>query len=143
VDFLFAPEQLRYDRPIRRRADFVEAGAYPTTLLAALEAAVTCLTALGTAAIEGHIHAYLDRLEAGLLARGFESLRSAMPEQRSGILGVRPPAALGDLEALNLALGERKVVTTIPDGVLRFAPHWPNPLSEIELVLAVIDELLA
>jgi cysteine desulfurase / selenocysteine lyase len=140
VDFLFAPGQLRYDRPIRCRADFVEAGAYPTMQLAALEAAVTCLVALGAAAIEGHIQAYLDRLEAGLLARGFESLRSAVPEQRSGILGVRPPRALADLGAVNTALGERGVVTSIPDGVLRFAPHWPNSISEIELVLAMIDE---
>lgn len=143
IDFLFAPNQLRYGRPIRKRADFVEAGAYPTALLAALEASATCLAALGITTIEAHIHAYLERLEAGLLARGFTSLRSAVPEQRSGILGVHPPAGLGPLADLNAALAEKGVIATIPDGVLRFAPHWPNPLTEVEAVLATIDELQA
>jgi cysteine desulfurase / selenocysteine lyase len=142
IEFLFAPGQLRYDRPIRRRADHVEAGAYPTTLLAALEASATCLAELGTAAIEAHVHAYLDRLDAGLRTRGFTSLRSEVEAQRSGILAVRPPAGVS-FEELYEGLSARGVSVTTPEGLLRFAPHWPNSLGEVDEVLAIIDELLA
>lgn len=141
VDFLFAPDELRYDRPIRARADFVEAGAYPTTLLAALEASVTCLRALGTRAIEAHLHAYLDRAEAGLRARGFASLRSDVQAQRSGILALRPPPGLA-LPTVQAGLDARGFAVTSPDGVLRIAPHWPNSLDEIDALLATVDELV-
>jgi len=141
IDFLFAPDQLRYDRPIRERADFVEAGAYATTVLAALEASASALLELGTATIEDHIHAYLDALDAGLRARGFSSLRSDVPGQRSGILAVRPPAT-HTLAQVYEGLSAHGVVTTIPDGLLRFAPHWPNRLAEVDEVLAIVDEIL-
>jgi hypothetical protein len=35
------------------------------------------------------------------------------------------------------------VAVSLPDGLLRFAPHWPNALGEVELVLAALDEGLA
>lgn len=143
IGFLFSPGQLRYDRPIREQASFVESGAYPTTLLAALEAAATCLAELGPATIEAHVQRYLDALEAGLVERGFTSLRSPVAAQRSNILSLRPPPGHEDLMAFSHALGERGVVATIPDGCLRFAPHWPNALDEVEFVLAAVDELLA
>ena len=31
----------------------------------------------------------------------------------------------------------------IPDGRLRFAPHWPNALDEVQVVLGALDEVLA
>ncbi|MCA9698270.1 MAG: aminotransferase class V-fold PLP-dependent enzyme [Myxococcales bacterium] len=142
IDFLFAPDQLRYDRPIRRRADFVEGGAYPTTLLAGLQASASALAELGIGTIETHVHAYLDRLEAGLRERGFVSLRSEVPAQRSGILTVRPPEGR-DVFQIYAGLSERGIVTSIPEGLLRMAPHWPNALAEVDTVLAVFDEVLA
>ena len=140
VSFLFAPGELRYDRPIRDRTDFVEVGAYPTAQLAALEVAARGLTELGVEAIAGHVQAYLDRLEQGLRERGFVSARSELVDQRSGILAVQPPQGM-ELDAVVAGLGERGIVVTNPDGWLRFAPHWPNPLDEVELVLSAVDEL--
>jgi hypothetical protein len=41
------------------------------------------------------------------------------------------------------ALRERLVFASMPDGLLRFAPHFANALSEIPLVLDAIDASLA
>ena len=38
---------------------------------------------------------------------------------------------------------KRGVVASMPDGLLRFAPHFPSSLSEIETVLAAVDEAVA
>ena len=131
---------LRYDRPVRARADFVEGGMVPILGYAGLEPAVELLGALGVEAIFEHVGRYLDALEEGLVARGFRSLRAAAPEQRSGILAVHPPAPW---EAIALAprLGERGIACSTPDGLLRFAPHWPNGLGEVEVVLGAVDEV--
>lgn len=140
--FLFEGEgHLRYDRPIKRDASFLEGGAYNGVGLAALEAAVAPIEALGVARVFEHVSRYLDALEAGLLERGFSSERSRDASRRSGILAVRPPAGV-DLVRLWRGLGARGVVTTTPDGRLRFAPHWPNALAEVPRVLAAIDAAL-
>lgn len=133
---------LRYDRPIRTRADFVEGGAMPQVVLAALEAAVEPIVTLGVPTILGHVQAFHDALEPGLVARGFASLRATTPAQRSGILSVLPPAGV-DVVALHHELGQRGISCAIPDGRLRFSPHWPNALAEVPVVLAAIDESLA
>lgn len=132
---------LRYDRPIRTRADFVEGGAAPVVVLAALEAAVEPITTLGVPAILEHVQAWHDALEPGLVARGFESLRSGVAAQRSGILSVLPPAGVS-VVALHAALGQRGISCAIPDGRLRFSPHWPNALGEVPVVLDAVDESL-
>lgn len=141
--FLFEGQgHLRYDRPIRAQADFVEGGAAPAVLLAALEAAVEPIAALGVPAILEHVQAHHDALEPGLLQRGFRSERSSVPAQRSGILAVHPPAGT-ELIALHAALQERGIACTTPDGRLRFSPHWPNALAEVGVVLEAVDEALA
>jgi len=34
-------------------------------------------------------------------------------------------------------------VCNTPDGLMRFAPHWPNAHDEVPKVLAIMDEALA
>jgi len=139
LDFLFqGPGHLRYDRPIRKRADFLEAGNLSAVSCAALGASLGLIHQLGVPAIYKHVNGYLDKLEAGLLERGFESLRSKHPERRSCILGVHPPRGV-PLVALHQSLVAQGVACSIPDGVLRFAPHWPNPTTEVETVLLAVD----
>lgn len=139
VKFLFeGPGELRYDRPLRKQADVFEVGAPNTVGFAGLEVALDLLLELGISTIFEHVSAYLDALEAELLQRGFESLRR--PWGRSGILSVRRPG-LG-LPALVAALSERGVIVTHPDGVLRFAPHWPNSRDELVIVLEALDQVL-
>lgn len=135
------PGKLRYDRPIRRRADFVEAGNVNAMGFAALEASVDRLLDLGIETIAGHVAAYLDELEPALVARGFTSLRSPVPARRSGILAALPPAGVSVVD-LHRELGARGVSCSIPDGRLRFSPHWPNSRSEIPFVVEAVDDAL-
>jgi len=140
--FLFeGPGELRYDRELVSAPRFLESGSSGTAAFAALEAALLPIQELGTKAIFAHVSSYEDELERGLLDRGFRSLRARDPELRSGILSVEPPA---DLRAsgLNDGLFQRGVVTTNPDGLLRFAPHFPNHVREIPNVMGALDETM-
>ena len=142
IDFLVGgPGLLRYDRAVRSDASFVERGSWSTLSLAALEAAVDAITHVGPEAIHPHVQRYLDPLEEGLVARGFESLRSPQPDERSCLLCLRPPEGY---TAVDLAreLEPLGVAVSTPDGNLRFAPHWPNDPSEVDRVLAAIDQVL-
>jgi len=142
ADFLSrGPGLLRYDRPLKRSAEVFEGATPPAVGLAALGASVRLLLELGTAAIAAHVGRYLDQLEPALTARGFISLRAAAPAARSGILSVAPPAGV-DLQALQRELGARGVVVSAPDGLLRFAPHWPSSLAELPAVTAALDAAL-
>lgn len=143
IRFLFeGAGHLRYDRPIRARADRVEIGVSNAVGCVALEAALGPIAALGVPDIFAHVQRYHDALEAGLLERGYTSYRAEDPSARSGILSVRPrPGQV--LAPLQSALAARGIAMSTPDGVLRFGPHWPNALDEVPRVLAALDELAA
>jgi selenocysteine lyase/cysteine desulfurase len=136
------PGMLRYDRPIRRRADLIEGGGMPEVALAGLLASVEVLLEVGVPAIERHVTGYLDRLEPELAGRGFRSLRSHRAEGRSGILSLEPPAGRS-ASALARELARRGVACATPDGALRFSPHWPNHPDEVPEVLRAVDGALA
>jgi selenocysteine lyase/cysteine desulfurase len=133
---------LRSDRPLRRDARVLEGGSSAVACQAALLAAAEILLGLGVGAIHAHANAWLDRLEPGLRRRGLEPLRAADPAGRSAFFSARPPPGV-DGPHLRAALQARGVQVACPDGLLRFAPHWPNGLGEVEGVLAALDEALA
>lgn len=141
IDFLFEPDKLRYDKGVRPTADALEGGALNSVGYAGLEAAVDAILTIGRHRIFSHVQIYLDALEAGLIERGFKSLRHPKTAGRSGILGVLPPRDL-TTSAVSEALNARGVCVTTPDGVLRFAPHWPNALREVPRVLDTLDEAM-
>ena len=135
--------QLRYDRPLREEARVFEGGMLSSVSVSALGASVPMLLALGPERIHAHVNGYLDRLEQGLCARGFRSLRMPDMARRSCTLGVLPPEGTASASRLSSLLCARGVVCSGPDGVLRFAPHFANALSEIDEVLAAVDEVVA
>lgn len=142
LGFLSEPGQLRYDRPIRRQAALFEAGSASALSQAALGASLGILLELGPAAIHAHANRYLDRLEPLLAERGFTSRRAREPGRRSCILSAAPPPGCS-LRALREALARRGVVAATPDGLLRFAPHWPNdPERELPEVTGALDAAL-
>jgi selenocysteine lyase/cysteine desulfurase len=136
------PGLLRYDRPIRKRAGFFEGGNVNTAGLAGLEASIDLLLQLGPRLIFDHVNHILDALEPRLVERGFRSLRSTDPRQRSCTLSVAPPAGV-DVVALHERLGASGVSCSIPDGVLRFTPHWPNDVEQVSVIVAAVDASLA
>lgn len=141
--FLMGDEpKLRYDNPLQQGAQSLEIGTSNVMGLAALGASIELLSQLGVSAIHGHVDGYLDLLEAGLIERGFRSHRSKAPALRSTLLSVSVPRDLR-LSKLGAALRGRGVVCNTPDGLMRFAPHWPNGHDEVPEVLAVMDQVLA
>jgi cysteine desulfurase/selenocysteine lyase len=143
--FLFEGEgHLRYDRPIRKKASFLEGGNYNTMGLAALEASLDLILQLGVTTIYEYLNGYHDALEEGLLERGLRSLRKPEPSRRSATLGVLPRKGSSvSVVALHKELNARGIACALPDGVLRFTPHWPNSRDEIPTVLAAVDASLA
>ncbi len=132
---------LLHDRPIRQRADFLEIGNLSTASFAGMGAAVDVLESLGIQAIFDHVQPILDALEDGLLARSFTSARATDPALRSCTLSLLPPPGV-DLLALHKLLTAAGIAHSVPDGYLRLAPHWPNALHEVPVVLAAMDEAL-
>ena len=74
----------------------------------------------------------LDRLETDLLARGFESCRHKDVKRRSGILSVIHPAPLNQVEWMK-ALYVHGILSPVPNGYLRFFPHFMNGLQKIDI----------
>jgi cysteine desulfurase/selenocysteine lyase len=136
------PGELRYDRPLKKTLQVLEGGSSSTLGYAALDAAIEPLLQLTPGAIFEHLDRYLDQLEPALLERGFQSRRAAISQRRSGILACQPPAGVSAAEIV-MQLRPRGVFASMPDGLLRFAPHFPNALSEIETVVSALDESLA
>ncbi|HEY6881325.1 MAG TPA: aminotransferase class V-fold PLP-dependent enzyme [Polyangiales bacterium] len=135
------PDLLRYDRPLVRSASFVEQGALSIASCAALSASLTLLLDLGIDVVFRHVNQYLDALEPCLSELGFESLRCADEPRRSAMLCARPPAALS-AGTIAQALQAAGIVISTPDGHVRFAPHWPNGLHEVELVASELRKLM-
>ncbi len=134
--FLGEPNELRYDRAIRQDASIVEQGAQSSLGLAGLDASTTLIASLGVEAIYEHLQTFNDRLEPELVARGFESKRVA--HARSGSLCVVPPQTR-TLKEWSAALAEHGIAVSTPDGHLRFAPHWPNALDEVDAIVNAVD----
>lgn len=138
--FLFnGAGHLRYDRPFKQGAEALECGAFNTVGFAALEASAGILQELGIERIYAHVQAWHDRAEQGLRERGFQSLRAVDPAARSGILSVLPPPGRS-LASWVAGLGEAGFALSMPDGVLRMGPHWPNAPDEVEALLVAVDQ---
>ncbi len=129
-------------RMLLRSAGVFESGSPGVVAVAALQASVALIERLGVDVIFEHVNRYNDQLEAGLVERGFATMRPAQSAHRSAILSVHPPPQL-DLASLAATLIAHEVAIGTPCDLLRFAPHWPNALDEIDVVLDVIDDALA
>lgn len=140
VGFLLqGPGLLRYDRPIRERTDWLEGGNLAAASCAGLGAAVGLLRQLDPEQLWRHLQRWHDLLEPTLLELGFASQRHPDARHRSGILAVLPPADVS-VVALHQALAQRGVLSSIPDGYLRFSPHWPSPLAETGALAMALRE---
>lgn len=143
TDMLFAgPGHLRYDRKLRSDARVFEGGMLGGAALAGLGASVGLIRELGVARIFEHVQRFHDAIEPALIDRGFESLRHADSQRRSCILSFVPPRNVSAPQLCTL-LRDQRVIASSPDGVFRVAPHWPNALAEIPVVIEAIDACLA
>jgi cysteine desulfurase / selenocysteine lyase len=142
IDFLFeGTGKLRHDKPLKRTIDFIEGANVSGTAFAALEASLDAILRIGVNAIFDHTNRFNDALEEKLVEDGFQSLRSREAAGRSGSLCCVVPDGI-DVVALQRDLGRMGVATAIPDGRLRFSPHWPNALDEVDQIVLTLREAL-
>ena len=138
-EFLFhGPGLLRYDRPMRADATVLEGGMSNVLGFTALSTSVEIIEQLSVEAISRHVADYHDRLESGLVSRGWSSVRAPGRAEQSGILSLSTPTGI-DGSAMVQHLDRCGVVVNWPDGFIRFSPHWPNGMNEVEVVLAAVD----
>ncbi len=143
ADFLFKGQGLlRYDQPYLPAPRVFEGSTANAVGLAALEAGVDILMHLGPQQIYAYVQQLHDYIEPRLVERGFVSLRSPDTDLRSCILSFVPPEGV-DVCSLFAGLEERGVRVSIPDGVLRLAPHFYNTQAHADVLLGAIDEILA
>ena len=128
LEFLFAPGLLRYDKPLQVGPALLEGGMINALPIAALGASVDLILSLGVPNIFEHVRTYADALAARLEPLGMRCLRDPHPDRQTGSLCYR----VDDAAAISAELGEAGAAVSTPDGALRFAPHWPNGLHEVD-----------
>ncbi len=140
LKFLLEGEgHLKYDRPIRKQADFFEPGTPNTLGYFGLEASLDMIQSLGVQNIYDHVQRYHDALEPQLQELGLTSLRSPNKSSRSGSLCFKLPAEKDPIK-LSESLLANKIGVGTPDGKIRFAPHWPNNPTEIPKILSALKK---
>lgn len=138
--FLFRGSgHLRYDRPLLGSPRVFEGSTQNGLGFVALEAGVDTVSALGTAEIFLHVQAYHNEAERVFSDAGFESLRASDPALRSSLLSFRPPQRL-NVPAFAAHLRKEGVAISIPDGLVRLAPHFANHASEVEILRVVVPD---
>ena len=143
LSFLFdGPNLLQYNRPIKRNASVVEHGAMNAIGFAALAASVEDIMRLGVTNIYRHVQQYHDGLEEICVSHGFTSVRATCPDQRSGILSFKHRKLQITSRLADLFLN-RGISCSTPDGYLRFSPHWPNGLNELEEINQILAEIVS
>lgn len=141
LSFLFeGAGLLRYDRPIKEDASFLEGGVANAIGFSGLDASVNLLLEIGIEHIFLHTQRYLDPLEEEMLHLGFQSLRVKGAE--SSILSLIPPKGFTVMDLVP-KYAHKGVCITGPDGLLRIAPHWCNNHQEHDSFLTITKELLA
>lgn len=142
TSFLFeGPGHLRHDRPIRGDVRFLEGANVSATAFAALEASLGLILELGVPEVFAHVQRVNDAIEGRAVELGFRSLRSPRAERRSGSLCLAPPDDV-DVVTLHREIVRQGVACAIPDGLLRFSPHWPNAVDEADQVVLTLEHAL-
>lgn len=115
---------------------------YNTIGCAALSASLSLIMDLGVDAIFDHVDRYTSALADQLTPLGFVSQRASDVTLRSGVASFAVPDGV-DIQKLHRAIDTSVVSCATPDGLLRFSPHWPNALAEVELVAAEVHRAVA
>jgi len=101
-----------------------------------LARSVEILLEMGVEAVWRQIRAVQDPLWDWIASR--PDVRPITPlddERRAGIVSFVPP----DTDAVERALLDRRVVFSVREGTIRFAPHFYNTVEEMESVVELLD----
>jgi selenocysteine lyase/cysteine desulfurase len=128
------PGGLRYDRPERATAARVEGGMYDLLGMVGLAEALAELEAVGIGAVAGRVLALADRLRAGITDLGLSPAMSGGPDECSGIVSFSSPGIAGVRIVEGLA--SAGVQVSVPDGLVRVAPHFWTTDEEVAVFLS-------
>ena len=122
-----------YDFTLKPDAGRYECGSYNVPGLLGLYGALQLLDGVGVGAVHDRVQVLLDRLAAGLPAKGFSLLSSREPAVRAGILSFESKAK--PHSEIIRALREQKIEIALREGRLRASPHFYNTEAQIDRLL--------
>ena len=129
-------EEYRSDGPTHPDARRFECGTLNSVGCAGLRASIESLNEVGQIATSSAIHALVERLLAGSLAKGYQAAASRSRSNGSGIVSLRRPGM--DSAATVAGLLKKRVSVADRMGWVRVAPHFYNTADEIDRLLAYL-----
>jgi cysteine desulfurase / selenocysteine lyase len=143
LNFLFdGPGLLDYQRPLASTSSRFELGTHNTAGLSGLKQACLELERVGIESVFDHIQSYFDLIEPRLEAIGLRSQRAKQSVNRSTILSFQTEPGVSLSKITQEAL-ESRIVLTAPDGHLRIAPHYWNPLDQVDYVVSHLTRIIS
>lgn len=132
----------KLDQPLAAAARRYEGGTLNLPGIIGMNTALETLLEFGLDAIESHILALTDILIEQLRSmHEFELITPLSPEERSGIVTVRPKDGLNP-DSVFQGLAERRVDISLREGTLRFSPHYYNTQEEILAAIDILKEAM-
>jgi cysteine desulfurase / selenocysteine lyase len=126
----FVWDRLRFE-DARPSADRFEEGSPAILAVAALEATVGLLEAVGMEVVEQRVHANAEALRAGLRQRGMEVCGT---DNQSGIVAFRHPTLSNEMVLTQL--DAQRVWAAVRCGWVRFSPHAYTSPEDIDKALS-------
>lgn len=116
-----------------------EPGGQPFSLVSGLRASLSLIEEVGQLRILPHALQLIDRLVAGVTAKGYQISSSLDRRHRSQFVAITAGSADADLIA-HVALSEAGVVTAMRSRGIRVAPSFYNDASDIERLIEALPE---
>jgi len=116
-----------------------EAGATNAVGIAGLGAALDLLNSVGHENIRGRVEMLTRLLTRILLAHGWDVFSPGSGQPIAGIVAARPPGVAP--EEARQRLAARKVVCSVRQGCLRFAPHFYTTKGELEALDRILEKI--
>lgn len=128
-----------HDLELRQSGRRFEPGAANTCGIVGLGAALDLLTSVGFDNIQARVEMLARLLTRILLAHGWDVFSPGSGQPIAGIIAARHPK-VASVEAVD-RLAQRKVVCSVRQGYVRFAPHFYTTKGELEAFDAILEKV--
>ncbi len=124
------------DMTLRSDAGRYECGTLNTVGCYGLRAALDFINEVGIDRIASAVLSLVDKLEAGVRAKGYEVMAERSGENRSGIISFRHPTL--DYRSLVSELKRNRITCAPRQGWVRMSPHFYISPEDIDQVLSLL-----
>jgi cysteine desulfurase / selenocysteine lyase len=126
-----------YNYRLKSDAGRFECGTYNVPGLLGFKASLELITSIGIDAISKRVKSLTDRLNEGLLARGYKIISPREGEAWSGIVSFMSPTH--DLNEIQQSLRrDKQTEIALREGRLRISPHFYNTDEQIDGLVAAL-----